>query len=90
MEYRVRKLIMQFGSYETHEDIETIHNALQEHIRYDLEEVTNESIADMLDSLRKCDCCGEYEHDIFMEVSSLVLDKDGNHGRICDYCRGLG
>lgn len=90
MEARVRRLILTFGDFKTEADMEALHGALKEAISYNLESISDEEITDMLNSLRKCDSCGEYETEDFIQSSSLVLDEDGEHGRICDYCRSVG
>jgi hypothetical protein len=88
MEYRIRKLIMDHGSYRDHVDFEGIYSALQEVISYDLEKINNELLVDTISSLRKCDNCGNYEMDYLVSSTTLVLNEDGEHGMICDFCRG--
>lgn len=89
MEFRVYNLIKQFGNWRKESDIELIYEALTEAINLD-DETPNETIVDTITDLVKCDCCGEYEIEYFTTFTSLVLDEDGEHGRICDYCRSIG
>lgn len=89
MEFRVFNLIKQFGNWRKESDIELIYDRLVEVMNVD-DDTTNEEIIDTITDLVKCDCCGEYEIEYFTTFSSLVLDEDGEHGRICDYCRSIG
>lgn len=89
MEFRVYNLISQYGNWKKKEDIELIYERLQD-VMWVSDDSTNEAIIDVIVDLVKCDCCGEYETEYFTSLTSLVLDDDGNHGRICDYCRGNG
>lgn len=89
MEYRINQLIRKHGNYRTESDIEGIYSALQEVMTVN-DDTPNDKIVDQVVDLVKCDCCGEYEKEYFTSISSLVLDEDGNHGRICDYCRSIG
>jgi hypothetical protein len=89
MEYRINQLIRKHGDYKTQSDIEGIYSALQEAISYDLEDVSNEIITDMIMNLRKCDSCEEYEHEMFTSLTTAIRSEDGGDwGRICITCRG--
>jgi hypothetical protein len=91
MEYRIRRLIKDYGDYNNDKDIDGIYRALQEAIRYDLNEVSNEIIKDMVMDLRKCDSCEEYEHEMFTSLTTAVRSEDGGDwGRVCITCRGNG
>lgn len=89
MEYRINQLIKKYGNYRKDGDIDDIYSKLLEVMTID-DETPNDSIVDQVMDLVKCDCCGEYEIEYFTTFSSLVLDDDGEYGRICDYCRSVG
>jgi hypothetical protein len=89
MEYRIRRLIKDYGNYKQEADIERIYTALQESISYNLDDVSNDMITDMVMNLRKCDSCEEYEHEMFTSLTTAVRSEDGGDwGRICITCRG--
>ena len=89
MEYRVNRLIREHGNWRTESDIEAIYDTLKECMTIN-DDTPNDKIIDQVSDLVKCDCCGEYEIEYFTTFSSLVLDEDGEYGRICDYCRSIG
>lgn len=91
MEYRIRRLIMDYGDYDTTQDIDGIYSALQEAISYDLNEVSNEIIKDMIMNFKKCDSCETYEHEMFTSLTTAVRSGDGGDwGRVCYACQGNG
>lgn len=90
IEYRISRIIKDYGNITTNDDVPAVYSALQECINYNLEDVSNEDIKDCVMSLVKCDSCETYEIDIFVTRTSLILDDQGNEGMMCDFCRGNG